>query len=149
MTSIPPRGVRVLLVSEDPAVCALAERVLARRGDTLIVAHSVEDGVERGVELAVDVAFVDVSEQQRMGLTLVHALRTASARTSIHALTTKHAVDAGAQALSLGADGVVLVLPREVSHLRDVGRRTGYEVVPFPPPASRGPKRLRKASIAP
>ena len=111
MTSIPPRGVRVLLVSEDPAVCALAERVLARRGDTLIVAHSVEDGVERGVELAVDVAFVDVSEQQRMGLTLVHALRTASARTSIHALTTKHAVDAGAQALSLGADGVVLVPP--------------------------------------
>jgi ATP-dependent RNA helicase DeaD len=30
--------------------------------------------------------------------------------------------------------GVVLVLPREVSHLRDVARRTGYTVAPLPSP---------------
>ena len=29
--------------------------------------------------------------------------------------------------------GVVLVLPREMAHLRDVARRTGYTVEPFPP----------------
>jgi ATP-dependent RNA helicase DeaD len=38
---------------------------------------------------------------------------------------------------SIGSDGVVLVLPRELAHLKSVGRRTGYETVPYPPP-SRG-----------
>jgi len=39
---------------------------------------------------------------------------------------------------SVGPGGVVLVLARELAHLKGVGRRTGYETVPFPPPA-RGP----------
>ncbi len=32
-----------------------------------------------------------------------------------------------------GHGGVIVVLPREMPHLRDVARRTGYRVVPFPP----------------
>jgi ATP-dependent RNA helicase DeaD len=38
-----------------------------------------------------------------------------------------------------GAGGVVLVLPRELAHLKALGRRTGYETVPFPPPTRRTP----------
>lgn len=34
-----------------------------------------------------------------------------------------------------GRGGTIIVLPREMPHLRDVARRTGYRVVPFPPPA--------------
>jgi ATP-dependent RNA helicase DeaD len=34
-----------------------------------------------------------------------------------------------------GPDGVVIVLPRELAHLKRLGRQTGYETVPFPPPA--------------
>lgn len=43
--------------------------------------------------------------------------------------------------------GVVLVLPREISHFRDVARRTGYSVVPLPLPVSREDEtgRLRDA----
>lgn len=37
---------------------------------------------------------------------------------------------------SVGEGGVVIVLPREVAHLRALGKRTGYETVPFPPPAT-------------
>lgn len=33
-----------------------------------------------------------------------------------------------------GRGGVVLVLPRELAHLRDVARRTGYRLTPAPPP---------------
>ena len=33
-----------------------------------------------------------------------------------------------------GRGGTIVVLPREMPHLRDVARRTGYRVVPFPPP---------------
>ena len=32
-----------------------------------------------------------------------------------------------------GTGGVVVILPRETTHLRDVARRTGYRIVPFPP----------------
>ncbi len=35
---------------------------------------------------------------------------------------------------SVSADGVIVVLPREVPHLRALGKRTGYGTVPFPPP---------------
>ncbi|MDX1647481.1 MAG: DEAD/DEAH box helicase [Longimicrobiales bacterium] len=34
---------------------------------------------------------------------------------------------------SMGEKGVILVLPREVPHLKALGRRTGYDTVPFPP----------------
>jgi ATP-dependent RNA helicase DeaD len=36
---------------------------------------------------------------------------------------------------AIAPDGVVVVVAREVAHLRDLGRRTGYATVPFPPPA--------------
>jgi ATP-dependent RNA helicase DeaD len=38
---------------------------------------------------------------------------------------------------SISPDGVVLVLPREVANLKAVGRGTGYDTVPFPPPPPR------------
>ena len=40
---------------------------------------------------------------------------------------------------SVREDGIVVVLPREVAHLKSVGRRTGYDTVPFPPPAGGPP----------
>lgn len=48
---------------------------------------------------------------------------------------------------SIGGEGVVVVLPRELPHLKDLGGRTGYETVPFPPPPSRSGSvaRLRAA----
>jgi ATP-dependent RNA helicase DeaD len=36
-------------------------------------------------------------------------------------------------------NGIVIVLPREVAHLKSLGRRTGYETVPFPPPSGGTP----------
>jgi ATP-dependent RNA helicase DeaD len=40
---------------------------------------------------------------------------------------------------SVREDGIVVVLPREVAHLKSLGRRTGYDTVPFPPPAGGPP----------
>ncbi|MDH3422032.1 MAG: DEAD/DEAH box helicase [Gemmatimonadota bacterium] len=39
----------------------------------------------------------------------------------------------------IGPGGVVLVVPRELAHLKSLGRQTGYETVPFPPPAAGPP----------
>ena len=35
----------------------------------------------------------------------------------------------------IGDEGVALILPRETPHFKSLGKRTGYETVPFPPPA--------------
>ncbi|MDA1104447.1 MAG: DbpA RNA binding domain-containing protein [Gemmatimonadetes bacterium] len=35
---------------------------------------------------------------------------------------------------SISGNGVVIVLPRELAHVKSVGRQTGYVTVPFPPP---------------
>jgi ATP-dependent RNA helicase DeaD len=44
----------------------------------------------------------------------------------------------------ISADGVVMVLPREVMHLRSLTRRTGYEAIPFPPPTRREPSSIQQ-----
>lgn len=49
---------------------------------------------------------------------------------------------------SIGERNVVIVLPRELAHLKSLGRRTGYQTVPFPPPPSRGgPAERLRATI--
>ena len=45
---------------------------------------------------------------------------------------------------SIGGEGVVLVLPRELAHLKGLGRRTGYETVPYPPPARGAPTAMEE-----
>jgi ATP-dependent RNA helicase DeaD len=49
---------------------------------------------------------------------------------------------------SLSSRGVVVVLPREVTHLKRLGKRTGYGTVPFPPrPAATDPLHAMRASL--
>ena len=45
---------------------------------------------------------------------------------------------------SIGADGVVILLPREVAHLKSLGRTTGYTTVPFPPPTGGAPSAVEQ-----
>lgn len=44
----------------------------------------------------------------------------------------------------IGEDGVVVLLPREVAHLKKLGRLTGYETVPFPPPSGGPPSSVAR-----
>lgn len=44
----------------------------------------------------------------------------------------------------IGENGVVVVLPREVTHLKRLGRTTGYETVPYPPPAGGPPSSVAR-----
>jgi ATP-dependent RNA helicase DeaD len=45
---------------------------------------------------------------------------------------------------AIAPDGVVLLLAREVAHLKSLGKRTGYETVPFPPPPAGTPSSVAK-----
>jgi ATP-dependent RNA helicase DeaD len=45
---------------------------------------------------------------------------------------------------SVSPDGVVIVSAREVAHLKALGRKTGYETVPFPPPARGTPTSIQE-----
>ena len=44
----------------------------------------------------------------------------------------------------ISSGGVVLVLPREVAHLKNLGHRTGYTTVPFPPPPAGPPSSVEQ-----
>jgi len=44
----------------------------------------------------------------------------------------------------IGPDSIVLLLAREVAHLKSLGKRTGYETVPFPPPGGGPPSSVAK-----
>lgn len=44
----------------------------------------------------------------------------------------------------IGTDGVILVLPRELAHLKSLGRRTGYDTVPYPPPTDKVPPQVEQ-----
>ncbi len=49
---------------------------------------------------------------------------------------------------SISGRGVVVLVPREVTHLKRLGRRTGYETVPFPPrPRASDPMESLRATI--
>ncbi len=49
---------------------------------------------------------------------------------------------------AISSSSVVILLPREVAHLKKLGRRTGYDTVPFPPAAAdRDPMRDLRESI--
>jgi ATP-dependent RNA helicase DeaD len=49
---------------------------------------------------------------------------------------------------AIATGGVVVVLPREVAHLRALGRETGYDTVPFPPPRRDTPDSVRALRIS-
>lgn len=49
---------------------------------------------------------------------------------------------------SIGREGVILVAAREVAHLKELARRTGYEVVPFPPAARGTPDSVEELRAA-
>jgi ATP-dependent RNA helicase DeaD len=48
----------------------------------------------------------------------------------------------------ISAEGVVMVLPREVTHLRSLARRTGYQAIPLPPHAAREPTSIQQLRAA-
>lgn len=103
-----PRSLRVLAVTEDPAVARAIAHVVQEEGDVLVGARTVDEGVAAASSSALDVAMVDLRAEGGAALALCHHLPTLCAGVSVHAVVAPAQLEAGSEALSLGASGVLV-----------------------------------------
>ena len=66
---------RILYIDDDPGLCRLVEKMLARRGHTVVCAYSGSDGVERAREGGFDLIAVDHYMPEMDGLETLKALK--------------------------------------------------------------------------
>lgn len=102
---------RVLVVAQDRPILDLCRAVFSEVGDELSMHDGVAAGVMDAQQQPPDVAFVDVSMEQRAALALVHHVRAVAGDAEVYALARPEALDAASQAVSLGATGVIVVPP--------------------------------------
>ena len=76
----------LLIIDDEPAICAAFERYFTRRGYEVVVAHSGAEG-RRRMASGVDVAFVDVRLPDGSGLELLPELHEQSPETALIVIT--------------------------------------------------------------
>ncbi|RYE92952.1 MAG: response regulator [Myxococcales bacterium] len=102
---------RVLAVASDEGVLNLFRTVFGEAGDEIRVHDNLAAGVADAQNSPPDVAFVDVTMDQRAALALVHHVKAVAADAEVFALARPEALDAASQAVSLGATGVIVGPP--------------------------------------
>lgn len=159
-TEPPSRGkvrFRIITESKDAAALALAEELLAGEARHVLFYSRSEDGAaDLGDYLTLHGYVAGAPGDRSVPVWLgVEALPARAAARGVEGLVVvSHDVPPDPDTLdrrhSIGGNGVVLVLPRELAHLKSLGRRTGYETVPYPPPARRTPTGIEelRASLA-
>lgn len=101
----------VLVVTDDPATRAVFERALVGATEPPSFTTNIEDALECAQHESPDVVFVEVGLGNGAAVALIHHLRAAAGRARIVAMVRPDAVELGAQALSLGASGIVISPP--------------------------------------
>lgn len=124
---------RALLVTADADVTRVFEATFADADDQLFVAGDMSAAVAiAGLEQPA-LAFVDMTLPGGSGLALVHHVLASHAKTSIVALAPAGALQPAAEALSLGASGLLLLPPDGDAILRAMAdvraRRTADETI--------------------
>ncbi|MRG94579.1 response regulator [Polyangium spumosum] len=97
----------VLCIAQDAAVRELLPRVL--RFDKVLVTADFSEAFMMATSEAPDIAFVELGIGDGAGLSLVHHLKALVPDISVVTLATKKNLDAAANALSLGASGLLLM----------------------------------------
>jgi ActR/RegA family two-component response regulator/GGDEF domain-containing protein len=101
----------VLVLSADPSLGDLVRAVLDEHGDEVEVVVDAADGVARAEASPPDLAFVDLSIGQGAALAIVHHVKALAVDADVIVLTPPALLEAAAQAISLGAKGLVLLPP--------------------------------------
>ena len=101
----------VLVVAEDRALAGAVAHVVKEEGDTLTIVTSIEDAITSATTRPFDLAFVELAVAGGAALALCHHLPTVSPGVVVHALVSATDLERGAEALSLGAAGVLVGSP--------------------------------------
>ena len=141
MTGEPTRTPSVLVVDDEPGICALLERYLGARGLTVRTAHDGASMRQRLRDGPVDAVLLDVNMPGEGGLSLLAWLRSLGDLRPVILLTSRHELSDRVGGVRAGADDYVVkpFEPRELlARLRAVLRRC--------PPAGAA---QRSANVAP
>ncbi len=101
----------VLSLVEDPDVRCILEHVVHDEAALLKCATSVDEAVAYATGRSIDVAFIEIGTDSGPSLALCHHLVTLCPRVSLHVLVAPERLERGAEALSLGAAGVIVCPP--------------------------------------
>ncbi len=102
---------RVLIMIDDEDVAQAVERVIREEGDAFERATSIDAAVASATAVPVDVAFIDLASDGGAALALCHHLPSICPGVALHALVSPEQLERGAEALSLGAAGVIVSPP--------------------------------------
>jgi ActR/RegA family two-component response regulator/GGDEF domain-containing protein len=101
---------RILFIADDQETIRIVQRAVTTTRDELFLATDLSDGLTKANALMPELAFVDITLGNNAGLAVVHHLRALNPNVTIYALTHRKQLELGPQAITLGAE-TVLVLP--------------------------------------
>ena len=102
---------KVLVVTTDAEIDALVRAVLVEEGDDVESFSDPARAVTRVADALPDLAFVDLAIGQGAALAIVHHVKALAASSDVVVLARADSLEAAAQAISLGASGLVLCPP--------------------------------------
>jgi DNA-binding NarL/FixJ family response regulator len=102
---------RVLAIVEDHEVGLAIEHVVREEGDVFERATTIDGAVASASATPVDVAFIELRADGGAALALCHHLPSLCPGVVVHALVSPQELERGAEALSLGAAGVIVTPP--------------------------------------
>ncbi len=111
LPSAPQVELQIIGIVADSNAADVLERVLARAGtaDRFTVTTDLAEGLSTAVAAAADLVFLDVTIGRGAGVAGVHHLRALMPNTTLIALVPGTSVQLGTQAISLGANGLMLL----------------------------------------
>ena len=106
-----PEPLRVIAVIDDDAVARAVAHVVTEEGDTFLSADNVAEAIAIATEGGADVAFVELRVEEGSALALCHHLQAVAPSIVVHAIVHPDEIERGAEAMSLGAAGVIVAPP--------------------------------------
>lgn len=106
-----PEPLRVLAVVDDDAIARAIAHVVTEDGDMFLSAESVAEAVTTATDSGADIAFVELRIEEGAALALCHHLEAVSPGVVVYAIVHPNEIERGAEAMSLGAAGVIVAPP--------------------------------------
>ena len=103
-----PTSLNILVVSQDRVTRKIFVGVIDEP-DELSFASSIEDAMLQASAGVSDLVFVDTTVENNAGVALVHHLKVVQPNVRVYALVRTEALKQGAEALSVGAAGLIVL----------------------------------------
>ncbi len=93
----------ILIIDDDPVICTIMEKKVAKMGHAVSVAHTIEEGLAKANDLPIDLVFLDVYLPDGNGLTALPTLTNLAHRPEVIIFTSQGSSDGAETAIKNGA----------------------------------------------